>query len=235
MFHRFFTSQQLSSYFKKATMVSISCLLIVLLQHHYLPSYTILEKFADFFSHISFLITALIVISQMLLLFTKNHPNLIARYKLAALAIELFLTLSVLWLLEITHHMKHTFITFYSDESIAPAHSKKIIYLLIFIVIMLFIDLYISVKKNNENINDDSIKEIVSEEVAIFVRQYLVICMSLIGLLHFKKLNEFAVLSSSYIHSMFILYSDIFGYMILIASGVTISYYLYNYYSKQSN
>ena len=231
MFHRFFTIQQLSRSFKIASSVAIVCLLAVLLQHRYLPHATILEKIIEIITHTSFFITALIVISQMLLIFTKNHRALIARYKLVACTIELFFTTLVLWLLAITHHIKIAFITYFSSESIAPVHSIKIMYLLIFIVIMLIIDLYNSIKKD-EKINDASIKKILSQETHIFIRQYFILCASLLGLLHFNKLHEFAISSSSYIWSTLILYSDIFGYTIIIVWIIALVYYLYNSYKK---
>ena len=233
MFHRFFTTQQLAYYFRTATAVSITCLLSLLLQHHYAPHAANFEKIIGIFSHISFFITALIVISQMLLIFTKNHKKLIAQHKLAAVTIELFLTALAFWLLEITHHMKHNFVIFYSDESIAPAHSVKIIYLLIFIAIMLIVDLYNVIKKDDENMNDASIKKIISEETRMFIRQYLVICASLIGLLHFNRLSEFAVSATHEIKSSLVFYSDIFGYFIVFVWIVTLAYYFYHSYQKR--
>ena len=233
MFHRFFTTQQLSRYFRIATAVSITCLLSLLLQHHYAPHAAIFEKTIGIFSHISFFITALIVISQMLLTFTKNHKKLIAQHKLVAVTIELFLTALVLWLLEITHHMKHNFVIFYSDESVTPNHSVKITFLLIFIVIMLIVDLYNLIKKDDEKMNDASIKKIISQEVRMFVRQYLFICASLIGLLHFNRLNKLAASATDEIKSSLLFYSDIFGHVIIILWIAALAYYLYNFYRQR--
>ena len=81
--------------------------------------------------------------------------------------------------------------------------------------------------------NDASIKKIISQEVRMFVRQYLFICASLIGLLHFNRLNKLAASATDEIKSSLLFYSDIFGHVIIILWIAALAYYLYNFYRQR--
>ena len=230
MFHRIFTSQQLSKFFKTATTINIACLFALFMQSHYLENETMLYQIFDTIAHTCFYIIALIVISQILLIVTRNHKKFIDEHKLIGITIELFLTFFLLSLLDITHHIKKSFIIFYSSASL---HDKKIIYILIFILIMLSVELYHSIE-DNKKINTPSLIKTLWNEFHMFVIEYSIIISSLIGLLNFESLHKFAILSINYTKETLFFYGDIFGYSIIGIWVAAITYYLYQTYIRKN-
>jgi hypothetical protein len=232
MLHRIFTTQQLSKLFKIATTINIVCFFALFIQSHYLENYTILYQIIDSISHVCFYIIATIIISQIIIIITKNHQEFIHKYKLIGITIELFLTFFLLSLLDITHHIEKSFIVFYSSASL---HDTQIMYVLIFILIMLFINLYHSIQ-DNKKITAPSIIKILWEEFHLFVIEYSIIICSLIGLLNIESLHKFAISSVNYTKTTLFFYGDIFGYAIITIWIIAISYYFYyKKYQKNSN
>jgi len=235
MFHRFFTIEQLSKYLRIATIISIVSLLALLFQTHFESHFKIIEIIINLVHYASFFVVTFISIFQMLMIFRKKYQKFIEKHNIIAININILLTTIFLWIFTTVHHIKSSFIEFYNNETIPSNHSKKVIYLLIFITLMLIYDLYESIKKYNKIINDKTIKEIIFTESYTFIREYLIIITALIGFLNFQTLQQFSLLTSKYMYLKLVIYSDIFGYIMLIIWIIIPLYFLYNHYFKRKN
>lgn len=227
------TNEKLSTYFKNATIIHIICLLAIIIQGRYAENYFILEKMINYISNLNLFFMIFIVILKILLLILSHHKKTMSQYKFFMLMINFFITISLLWLLVINHHIEDQFIEFYSKASIAPHHSITIIYILLFIFIILLFDLY-KVIQSNDTKDFKSIKSITFTIFYIFISQYLIIIASLIGLIHFKILNKFAKLTIKKTYAMCLLYFHLFIYLFIIVSTIAVVYYMYNRYHKNN-
>lgn len=233
MIQDLFTNEKLSKYFKNATIIHIVCLLAILIQSRYAESYLILEKIINHVSNLNLFFMIFIVILKIIFIITMHHKKLMSRYNFLILMSNFFITILLLWLLVINHHIEEQFIEFYSKASLAPHHSIKIVYILILIFIILLLDLY-EVIESDDTTGFKTIKSITSTIFYIFISQYLIIIASLIGLMHFKILNEFTQLTITNTYAMCLLYFHLFIYAFIILSIIAVGYYSYNRYHKNN-
>ena len=223
MFHKILTPEQLSYVFKINSIVIIAAHLALLLQQYYLPSYKYLESSIEIFDHISFFIVTFIVVSKILSIFIQSNKKLMHQRNLPLLMFEIFLITLTFFLLVITHFIKSDFIKFYSNEALKPVHTVKVISLLFFVAIMFVLELYKSLHEANPPINKKRIKDFLSSEIHIFIRQYFILFISFLGILHFKTLHKFAILALTQTESIGLY----FIYTLMVMWILVIIYYFY--------
>ena len=111
---KIFKTKQLSYFFQVAIIINIIGLLSDIIVYRYFPDHTLLKLICENLSNLSIFIVCLIIISQSLLIFTKNHPTLIHRYKLASLAIGMLIGTFFMWILTTDNNMQESFIIYIS-------------------------------------------------------------------------------------------------------------------------
>lgn len=232
MIHRFYTHEQLSFFFRIANIMNVMCLLSKLMYFRYIPTYTAIGVIIDNFDNVSLFMTCLIIVSQFLRLFIKNHPNLI-QHRLITLTITLIISMFFILVLVFNNDMQDSTVEYYSTASIAPHHKLKIIILLIFIFIMLCINLYHAAQKNENKINNSSIKSNIFGGVKLFFIEFIVFSVSLTGIFHLHEFQGLSKIGLDDLSSRFCLYKDILGYIIFVIWIAAIPYYFYKIYFRK--
>lgn len=190
MFKKIFTSKQLSSWFQIALLINIIALFLDLIIYHYFSTNKLFKLFAENLNNLSLFMICLIIISQTIIIFTKNHPILVTRYKMLAIAIESFICIIFIWILSIENDIQGKSIIFSSSLSKSD-HSYKLIFTLIAIFIMLLFDFYKTLTKP-QNINPKTIPQVIRSTTRLVLRKHLFIFLCVFGIVKFKTLNIFA-------------------------------------------
>jgi len=190
MFQKIFTNKQLSIFFQAAIIINIIGLFLDTITYHYFPQNNLLKFTANNLGTLSITIIALIIISQIILLFRKNNPILVTQYKLTALSIQIFIGIFLFWLLNIDNTIQEQFIIFISNDS-RTDHSIQLIVILITVFTLMFIDLSQTIKKP-ESINETETPQIIRDVIQHVLRKYFLIFLTIFGIIHVKKFEKFA-------------------------------------------
>lgn len=232
MFHKIYTYEQLSNFFRIANIMNVICLLSKLIYFRHIQTQTIIGVIIDNFDNLSLFITCLIIVSQFLRLFIKNYPHLI-QHRLIGLTITLMISMLLMLVLVFNNDMQDSTVEYYSTASIAPHHKLKIIVLLIFIFIMLCMNLYHAVQKNDSKINTSSIKSNIFDGIKIFFIEFIVFSVGLTGIFNLHEFQGLSKIALDDLSSRFFLYKDILVYLILVIWITAIPYYLYKIYFRK--
>ena len=191
MFKRIFTSEQLTRFFQIAVIINLIGLLSDVVVYRYFSDYEILKRINENLSNLSIFIVCLIVISQAIFIFIENHKKLSSRYKLLAIASIICISTFFLWLLNIDNDMQENFIIFCSSTS-RTDHNNRAIVALIGILTMLILNFYHTLKKADD-VNDETIPQMIRSVFRLVVRKYLLIFIAFFGIFHLEKLHNFAM------------------------------------------
>jgi len=188
MFHRFFTDHQLSLFFKKASLMNLLCLLANIIHNRYYPQYKTMSYVIDNFNNLSLFITCIILVSQLIFIFRKNHVILIHRYNFIASTIEIVISTFSIWIVTINNNIEDDITIFFSKASV-NSHDPKIMIVLLIVLLLLLINFFSTLKRSTQSI--DSIKMIRENVYQVFYK-HIFILIIIIGIFNFNKLEEFS-------------------------------------------
>lgn len=220
-----FTSKQLSLFFQIALLINIVGLFLDLIIYHYFSTNKFLKVFAENLNNLSLFMICLIIISQTIIIFTKNHPILVTRYKMLAIAIESFICVFFIWILSIENDIQGKSIIFSSSLSKSD-HSYKLIFILIAIFIMLLFDFYRTLT-HPQNIDTKTIPQVIRSVVKLVLRKHLLIFLCVFGIVKFKTLNIFAHALLHHSTSSLLFDLSLLEFIIPIAWLAALFYYFY--------
>jgi hypothetical protein len=227
MFKNVFTKEQLTSLFQIAIFLTIIAFFLDLIVYHFFPNNYILDVIATNLNNTGIIIIYTIIISQAIIIFIDNHQNLVAKYNLLAIAIEIFIAAFFFWILHTDNDIEGKFIMFSSSLSIFD-HSYKVMLLLVVIFIMLLIDFYKNIT-SPMNIDNESVSETIRDAFVKVAKRHLLLLIFIFGIAHFKKIHKFSIALIH--HNRLSLFYDLRLLEILIP-GAWICFIIYYFYQK---
>ena len=231
---KIFKTKQLSYFFQVAIIINIIGLLSDIIVYRYFPDHTLLKLICENLSNLSIFIVCLIIISQSLLIFTKNHPTLIHRYKLASLAIGMLIGTFFMWILTTDNNMQESFIIYISTMSRTDDSNKAII-ALIGIFLFLLYNLYHTLTKPDE-INDESIPQSIKSVLRLVIEEYILIFVFIFGIIHFTSMHNFSLEMVNNTKDALRFNVSLLEILIPTAWVAAIIYYIYiHYYLKKGH
>ena len=175
--HKIFTKRQLTYFFQIAIIINIIGLLLDIIVYRYFPDCIILQLICENLSNMSIFIVCLIIISQALLIFIKNHQTLVHRYKLAAIALGISISTFFMLILTTDNDVQENFIIYISKISRADDSNKAIIALLTIFIFLLY-NLYHTLTKP-DRINDASVPQTIRSIFRLVITEYILLESSL--------------------------------------------------------
>jgi hypothetical protein len=225
---KIFTNKQLSYFFQIAIIINIIGLLSDIIVYRYFPDYNVLKLLCENLSNLSIFIVCLIIISQSLFIFIKNHLTLIHRYKLASLAIGITIGTFFMWILTTDNNMQESFIIHISKMSRTDSSNKAIIALLGIFAFLLY-NLYHTLTKPDE-INDKSIPKSIQSVVRLVIEEYILIFIFIFGIIHFTSMHTFSLKMVNETKEAILFNLSLLEILIPTAWIGAISYYIYTHY-----
>lgn len=232
MIQRIFTNKQLSYFFQIAIIINLIGLLSDVIVYRYLPDYTILKLLNENLSNLSIFVVCFIIVSQTLFIFIQKYKQFVSSYKLAALTIELFITIFLSWLLIIDNDTQENFIIYCSSTSRTNS-SYILIFGLIIIFSYLLYQFYQTLIKP-DHINKTSVREMIRSVFRLVIIKYCVISIAFFGIVRLDTFHDF--ITDIIKHTKESIYFDatLLGLLIPTAWIITIAYYFYtNHYHKE--
>src|SRR3989339_314274 len=189
--HKIFTKRQLTYFFQIAIIINIIGLLLDIIVYRYFPDCIILQLICENLSNMSIFIVCLIIISQALLIFIKNHQTLVHRYKLAAIALGISISTFFMLILTTDNDVQENFIIYISKISRADDSNKAIIALLTIFIFLLY-NLYHTLTKP-DRINDASVPQTIRSIFRLVITEYILIFIFIFGIIHFTTMHKFSL------------------------------------------
>ena len=226
--HKIFTKRQLTYFFQLAIIINIIGLLLDIIVYRYFPDYTILQIICENLSNLSIFVVCLIIISQALLIFIKNNPTLIHRYKLAAIALGISISTFFAWILTTDNNMQEHFIIYISKISRTDDSNKAIIMLLTIFLFLLY-NLYQTLIKPDK-INDTSVPQTIRSVLRLVITEYILIFVFIFGIIHFTTMHQFSIEMVNNAKDALRFNVTLLKVLIPTAWIAAISYYIYTHY-----
>ncbi len=226
--HKIFTKRQLTYFFQIAIIINIIGLLSDIIVYRYFPDYTILQIICENLSNLSIFVVCLIIISQALLIFIKNNPTLIHRYKLAAIALGISISTFFAWILTTDNNMQEHFIIYISKISRTDDSNKAIIMLLTIFLFLLY-NLYQTLIKPDK-INDTSVPQTIRSVLRLVITEYILIFVFIFGIIHFTTMHQFSIEMVNNAKDALRFNVTLLKVLIPTAWIAAISYYIYTHY-----
>lgn len=226
MFQKIFTNKQLSLFFQIAVFIELISLMGNLIVYHYFPSYLFVKELLQVLNELGLFIICFIVISQILLLLTKKYTAFIHHHTFISLHIAIIITMVMFWILALDNDIQEEFIIFLSKTSLTN-HSYELTIILLIIFIVLIIDFYHTLKEP-ETINEKNILEIVYTSIRLLLKEHFFIFVSIFGIFHIQKINQFALNLFHYTQTSAIADVTFLEILIPISWILACIYYIYN-------
>ncbi|MGZ6250886.1 MAG: hypothetical protein ACXWL2_02560 [Candidatus Chromulinivorax sp.] len=223
---RLFSENQLSMLFQIGLNINVLQLLFTMIIYHFFPQNNNFIFILNIIDQVSFILVGTILISQALLVFTYRHQTMINRYKLFGVTIIISMGIFFLWLINIDNDMQQKFIEFMSNAA-RTDHNSRVIFATITLFLLLVLDFYRTVK-NPVYINENSVPELIRQVLQLVVRKYLGIFIITFGIIHVKKLHNFALWILQYSKST--IEYDLSWLEILIPAGWIIALIIFLWY-----
>ena len=232
MFKKIFTSQQLSLFLQAGALINIIGLFLDLIIYHYFSDSTILKIIAENLNTLSIFMICIVIISQAVLVFFKNHEKLFAQYPIAIISIEIVLAIFCLWVLTVENDIEGKFIIFYSSMSRLD-HSYKIMLIIATLTLILIIDFYRNLK-DPAIVDDQYVPNIVRSSFQVVIRKHIILLLFVYGIIHFKKIHKFSVAVLHYSQSTFLYDLTLLEILIPISWIAGIVYYVYTKFHHET-
>lgn len=232
MIQKIFTNKQLSYFFQVAIIINLVGLLSDVIVYRYFPDYTILKLINENLSNLSIFVVCFIIISQTLFIFIQKYKEFISNYKLAALTIELFITIFLSWLLITDNYTQENFIIYCSSIS-RTNNSYILIFGLIFIFSYLLFQFYQTLTKP-EDINKASVPAMIRSVLHLVIIKYLIISIAFFGIVPLETFHDFVTNIVEHTKTSIFFDATLLGILVPTAWIITIAYYFYtNHYHKE--
>jgi hypothetical protein len=213
--------------------MNITGLLLDILAYHYFPYNAAFKFTAKNLDNVSIFMICIIVISQAMFIFMQNHQKFIMQHKFLAVTVEACISTVFLWFLTIDNEIQGEVVIF-SSSITRTDHSRRLLFVLVAIFIMLVFDFYRNFK-NQSVINDTSIRNIIRSVFKIVIRKHLLIFIFIFGIVHIKKIRKFAIALLHQSESSLFYDFNLLEFLIPIIWIATIIYYIYSHFYLKTN
>jgi len=221
MLHTFFTIQKISDFFRRISIMHMIGLISKILQVHFLPHAKTLNLIIDNSTRMSFSITAIMTIPLTILFLKKKYPELIKTHQLIWISLATCVSTFFMFLITINHNIKFFIYIIEND------HNKNVIYFMIFILTILILDLFHSIKQYQEH-QLLSLEYLVFHTIRFIIYKYLILGAAYIKTFEIPEVNTYTIEIISMIKSTSMLFIKLLFYMLII---IWISFYIYHAYS----